>query len=374
VHSLSQLIQSFPTNRKPTFANTATATFPALSDSDHATKPDITIAHPTVDIPTSTSDWKWHFAASTIEVKVKASRDPFDDAGECKIGDTHDETIVQLAKNGRNLLLGNTSCFVFVLGVYGHTARIYRFDRSGVIVSKAFSYISSPHLLRDFLWRLVHPKKSSSGITGSDTTITRPTKEEAERMLGVVQRYHRGLEIDVAEFLQGSRWIVASWSPPSDRHGSSLACGRTRCLAFGRALSQSTNLFSRATVVWRAVVEGHEEKLFALKDSWRELCRKPEVFFYERIRKYKGESAWVGLASFMGSLDLGEELGEELGHRTCSATLRVGEHSDRHDRSHMRTLTYPIGRELSTFTRTKQLVIALRAAIEGLVFLFVALK
>ena len=305
---------------------------------------------------------------------MKASRDPFDDAGECKIGDTHDETIVQLAKNGRNLLLGNSSCFVFVLGVYGHNARIYRFDRSGVIVSKAFSYTSSPHLLGDFLWRLVHPEKSSSGIIGSDTTITRPTKEEAERMLGVVQQYHLGLEINVAEFLQDSRWIVASWSPLSEGHNSSLARGRTRCFAFGHALSQSTNLFSRATVVWRVVVEEYEERLFALKDSWRELCRKPEVFFYERILKYKGESAWVGLASFMGSLDLGEEQGKELGHRTCSATLRVGEHSDRHDRSHMRTLTYPVGRKLSTFTRTKQLVVALRAAIEGLVFLLDTLK
>ena len=185
---------------------------------------------------------------------MKASRDPFDDAGECKIGDTHDETIVQLAKNGRNMLLGNLTCFVFVLGVYGHNARIYRFDRSGVIVSKAFNYTSSPHLLGDFLWLLVHPEKSSSGITGSDTTITRPTKEEAERMLGVVQRYHPGLEIDVAEFLQDSRWIVASWSPPPESHDSSIARGRTRCFAFGRALSQSTNLFCRATVVWRVDV------------------------------------------------------------------------------------------------------------------------
>ena len=239
MHSLSHLIQSFPANRKPTFANTATATFLALSDSDHATKPDITITHPTVNISTCPSDWKWHFVACTIEVKVKADRDPFDDTGECKIGDTHDETIVQLAKNARNLLLGNSSCFVFVLGVYGHNARIYRFDRSGVIVSKAFSYTSSPHLLGDFLWRLVHPAKLSPGITGSDTTITRPTKEEAERMLGVVQRYHLGLGIDVAEFLQDSRWIVASWYPPSECHDS---CGRTRCFAFGRALSQSTNL------------------------------------------------------------------------------------------------------------------------------------
>jgi len=263
---------------------------------------------------------------------------------------------------------------VFVLGVYGHSARIYRFDRSGVIVSKSFSYATSPHLLGDFFWRLVHPQKSSFGITGSDTSITRPTKEEAERMLDIIQRYHLDLEIDAAEFLQDSRWIVASYFPPCESHDSSLPRGRTRCFAFGHALSQSTNLFSRATVVWRVVVEGHEEKLFALKDSWRELCRKPEVFFYERIRKYKGESAWVGLASFMGSLDLGEEQGEESSHRTYSATLRVGEHSDQHNRSHMRTLTYPVGHKLSTFTSTKRLVMAPRAAIEGLVFLFVALK
>ena len=359
VLSLSQLVQSFPTNRKPTFANTATATFPALSDSDHATKPDITITHPTVNVPISPSEWKWHFVASTIEVKLKASRDPFDDTGECKIGDKHDETIVQLAKNGRNLLLGNSSCFVFVLGVYGHSARIYRFDRSGVIVSKAFSYATSPHLLGDFLWRLVHPQKSSFGITGSDTTITWPRKEEAERMLDIIQRYHLGLEIDAAEFLQDSRWIVASCSPSSESHDSSLPRGRTRCFAFGRALSQSTNLFSRATVVWRVVVEGHEEKIFALKDSWRELCRKPEVFFYERIRKYKGESAWVGLASFMGSLNLGEEQGEEFGHHTCSATLRGGKQFSQHDCSHMGTITYPIGQKLETFTSTKQLVVAL---------------
>jgi hypothetical protein len=374
VHSFSQLIESFPANRKPAFTNTATATFPALSDSDHATKPDITITHPTVNTPTSPNEWKWRFVASTVEVKLKASRDPFDNAGECKIGDKHDETIVQLAKNGRNLLLGNSSCFVFVLGVYGHNARIYRFDRSGVIVSKAFSYTSSPHLLGDFFWRLVHPQKSTFGITGSDTTITRPTKEEVERMLDIIQRYHVGLELDVAEFVQDSRWIVASCSPPSNSCDLSLPRGRTRCFAFGRALSQSTNLFSRATVVWRVVVEGHEEKLFALKDSWRELCRKPEGFFYERIRKYKGESAWVGLATFMGCLDLGEEQGEGSSHRTCSATLRVGEHSDQHNRSHMRTLTYPVGHKLSTFTSTKQLVMALRAAIEGPVFLFVALK
>jgi hypothetical protein len=303
-----------------------------------------------------------------MELKVKANQDPIDKDGECKIGDIHELTIVQLAKNGRNLLLGNSSCFVFVVGVYGHTARIYRFDRSGVIVSKAFDYTSSPNHLRDFFWRLVHPTNSSSGITGSDTTITRPTKEEAEGMLDIVQRHHPRLKIDAAEFMQESRWIVAAWSPLLENDQPPLARDRKRCFAIGRALSQSTNLFSRATVVWRVVVEGHEEKLFALKDTWREVCRKSEGFFYERIQKYKGESAWIGLARCMGSVDLGEEEEEVSSHRTCSAMLRGGDRPDQHDRSHMRTLTYPVGRKLSTFTSTKQLVAGLRAAIEGLAF------
>jgi hypothetical protein len=135
--------------------------------------------HPKSNPPPSQGDWRWNLIASTIKVKVKGSRDPFDDAGECKIGDEHEETIVQLAKNGRNLLLGNSSCFVFVFGVYGHWARFYRFDCSGVIVSKAFNYAISLCLLGEFFWRFVHPKHSHAGVVGSDPTVTRPTEEEA---------------------------------------------------------------------------------------------------------------------------------------------------------------------------------------------------
>ncbi|KAH9988492.1 hypothetical protein BJV77DRAFT_1160979 [Russula vinacea] len=369
VRSLNQLTQSFPANRKPTFANTSTATFPPLSKSDHATKPDITITHPNVNTPTASTDWKWHLAASIIEVKPKTSSDPFNDDGKYKDDDTHDEIVVQISKYARNLLQGNSSCFVFLLGVYGHNARIYRFDRSGVIVSKAFNYISSPEHLGEFLWRLVHPKNSSPGIIGSDTTITRPTSKEIERMLAIVQRHHPTLEIEDAKFRQDSRWMDVCWSPLCEGHDSSVPRGRTRCFAIGPPLWQSTNLFSRATVVWRVVIKGHEDKLYALKDSWRELCRNPEVFFYERIQKFKGESEWVGLAKFMGSLNLGDGQGKLSRHRTSSATLRTGEGSLQ-DRSHVRTLTYPVGHQLSTFTSTRQMVLGLRAAVEGHRFAF----
>jgi hypothetical protein len=133
-------------------------------------------------------------------------------------------------------------------------------------------------------------------------------------------------------------------------------------LCFGHALSQSTNLFPRAMVVWRVVVEGHEERLFALKDSCHELCRKPEY----SCTSVPGSTTESWRAS-LESLDLGEN---ESSHRTCSATFRVGEHSGQHNHSHMRTLTYPIGQKLATFMSTKQLVVALRTAIEGLVLFF----
>jgi len=112
-------------------------------------------------------------------------------------------------------------------------------------------------------------------------------------MLDIIQRYHLGLEIDVAEFLQDSHWIVASFSPPAGSNDSTLTRGRTRCFAFGRALSQSTNLFSHATVVFRVVVEGHEEKLFKIPcASYAEIPKHPSMSASGSTRESRRGSDW----------------------------------------------------------------------------------
>jgi hypothetical protein len=124
--------------------------------SEHATKPDITIPHLSRGAPADSEIWQWSRVASVIEVKANSWQDPFD-MDVCKTTQESDETFAQLAKNGRNLLMGNFSCFSFVLGMYGRVARIYRFDRAGVIVSKAFDYVSRPQVLGEFFWRFFHP-------------------------------------------------------------------------------------------------------------------------------------------------------------------------------------------------------------------------
>jgi len=67
-----------------------------------------------------------------------------------KSGIEHNTTITQLSKNARNLLVANMACFVFVLGLYGKKARIYRCTRRAIIVSKAFNYITNPNILAEF--------------------------------------------------------------------------------------------------------------------------------------------------------------------------------------------------------------------------------
>jgi hypothetical protein len=124
---------------------------------------------------------QWHLVAAVIEVKSHASQDPFD-SDVCKVSLESSDTLKQLAKNGRNLLMGNASCFSFVIGVYGHMAQIYQFDCAGVIVSKVFDYTSSYHILGEFLWRFVHPN-DSSGIVGLDFTLLRPTEGEKKEVL-----------------------------------------------------------------------------------------------------------------------------------------------------------------------------------------------
>jgi hypothetical protein len=136
-----------------------------------------------------------------------------------------------------------------------------------------------------------------------------------------------------------------------------------RCFTIGPPLSHSFNLFSRATIVWRVLVEGQRHRLYVLKGSWKEICRDTEVHFYQRIEKHAREG-WKGIARCEGSIELGESEPEDSGHVTCSAALR---RKPKNDRTHMRTLTSPVGYKLSKFTSTKQLIQGLRTAIEGVI-------
>jgi hypothetical protein len=385
ISSLAKLVSTFPAPQRPRFADTSGQDISPLATSEHITKPDLVVSHPGQAHCSNAGEWIWPSLSSTVEVKRLESRDPFDEAGELKIGDDHAETIIQVAKNGRNLLLGNLSCAAFVLGMYGSKARIYRFDRAGVVVSRSFDYVASPALLGEFYWRLVHPirRSKSSGdgiIVGADRTITGASDEDKAQVAEFLQRYHGFSQENASLAVENSLCIMASHRLPSGSEdkptcvdegnvdgmggaSSPMPTALRKCFSFGEPLYLSTGLFSRATIVWQVLVEGYEETSYALKDYWREVFRKPESYFYERIEERCHGREHYGLAQCKGSVDLGASREGMQEHRTCSALLRSG--NSLLDRSHMRILLSPVGQQLSTFKNTKRLVCALRDAIKG---------
>lgn len=330
---LDQITAPIPEDRRPRCFNTSNTTPKLLDSSQHPMRPNIAVTHPGVDAPENNCDWEWSMCACTIEIQEKKSSDPITAEGRCKIVKAYRETIRQLAQSGRNLLHGNLSCFVFVVGIYGNTARIFRFDRSGVIISKAFEYVSSPHILAEFFWRLVHPTNKTPGyatnsqtgrLVGSDLTVSRPTETEAKLMAGRIRRYHPKLDITSDDIQRHSLWVGAEWTEPPATNNSPPDGCPVRCLTIGKPLWQSMGLFSRATVVWRVVFEHYEQELCALKDSWRERCQLPEWYFYDRISTYAREQNWdyEGIATLVGSVDLAERY-PDSGHRTRSAEIRL---------------------------------------------------
>ncbi|KIM76817.1 hypothetical protein PILCRDRAFT_91444 [Piloderma croceum F 1598] len=233
------------------------------------------------------------------------------------------------------------ACFVFVLGIYGNMARIYCFSRQAAIVSKAFDYVANPKILAELFWRLVHPKHQPDSanctfirrIVSSDNTISRTSDEDKRRMAELLCHHHHYTAEEAAAEVEHSHWFVGSYDPSLEdtediihpengvddgknrdvildltvsegdtrnlasigedvADDTGLFWDRTpsnshqkRCFVFGKPLHQSLSLFSRATSVRRALVEGHEENLFALMDFWPECSRRSEAAFYKRIKK-----------------------------------------------------------------------------------------
>jgi hypothetical protein len=73
---------------------------------------------------------------------------------------------------------------VFSLTISGSTARIMRWDRSGVIVTRAFDYKAHPMTLIEFVWRFVKANKEQQGfdLTANPTN----SKEDRDSFLNAI--------------------------------------------------------------------------------------------------------------------------------------------------------------------------------------------
>ncbi len=164
----------------------------------HRTVPDISVSFPGRSLGDSPS---WKHISTVIESKRKACQDPFVLDGWART-----KAIEQLAKNARNLMFAHGLLAAFVVGIYGDTVRLIRFDRTCALISVPFNIKNDgPRLLQKFFWHFTHPLVGKT-VAGADPTVMELSSADQGWVKSELRRARvLHWQAHVAEISQGRR-------------------------------------------------------------------------------------------------------------------------------------------------------------------------
>ena len=427
VEGLNALVSIFPHNKRLRFvdAHHVQQHFPfsEFAHNHNTSYPDLAATFPGISEAELPSRPTWSHYSMILEAKATPKDDPFQ-----KNGLAHCKTLVQLAINARCLMHAHGLLATFVIGIYGDILRIARFDHTCAVVSRRYRLkrASDLKLLRRFFWHFVNPS-TQGPIVGWDPTV-RPLSTEDETWL--LQRLQVTVPKVVAEqvILSEARRVeildddsVVGREPPAYIVFRALDVN-------GRLFSRATTVWLgvRDTRRWSNgrivdIPTREDLKPRVIKEAWRQLARRPERDCYARLRLIPPAER-VGLPQLLFGGDLGEretqqweralyppaaapawdDVSRHMSRLSLSTSnvapvgpipfsLATSSHSstnpdhrplqqtfswrltrgDRYwfrERSHMRFVTDTVGRRLTCFRCTKELVTALLDAIKGNVY------
>ncbi|KAH9915723.1 uncharacterized protein B0H18DRAFT_89200 [Fomitopsis serialis] len=177
----TSLVRRFDRTKKPVFVNhnhdRIVFPYKLCASEHHVTRPDVIASFPGEESIGRHADY-WRNISFVVEVKLAVSDDPMK-----SYSDAHEATLVQLSKSARNLLVSQSRLFVFVIGVYGPLARIFRFDHAGAVCSDAFDYttLDGSRLLHEFLWRFTHPRHTLAVASWAMTLLCSSSMRDSVR-------------------------------------------------------------------------------------------------------------------------------------------------------------------------------------------------
>ncbi|CAK5280960.1 unnamed protein product [Mycena citricolor] len=306
------------------------------------------------------------------------------------------EAYVQLAKSARNMLLASGGLYVYLLFIVGRAAHIVRYDRSGWTATPPIYWSEEKTILPRFLLRLYNPpegpQNSPGRMLGDDFTISPLTEKEKMALQAALDRKENSYASDLAQvdgdLTERSVSMIAVQFVDGSDGGRQHQL--VHCFTFGQPLWVSHGLFGRATKVIRVVLEcdlnSDNPTIYALKDSWREGCRRPEVDYYDVVDDYRRKNAEFvsglgpskSVAKCHGSIDLSLTLANSAprtsakwdcgSHRTTSVS-HLGERARDLIRYHTRSLLTPIGVRAERFKCVRDVV---SIVFEGLMDAWIA--
>ncbi|KAJ7173555.1 hypothetical protein C8R46DRAFT_1255800 [Mycena filopes] len=226
-----------PPPNHPTFAKTDGAIFKPIHATDHAWPPDVSASLSGQELPQT---WEWHHVGTVLE--CKSHEDPFDDLGNVKSGQL--QNIVQLLNKARCILMASGSCYVLVVTVFRNSARLFRIDRSGYIVSHPFDWSVNVRVFPEFYWRLYNGGNEGR-ILGHDSTVSTPTEAEKKELFEQLRKLPQYASMSFEEATTRNRWVDGKFDG-KDR----------RAFTVGPPIFQSKGLLGWGTRVGRVLIQG----------------------------------------------------------------------------------------------------------------------
>ena len=159
---------------------------------------------------------------------------------------------------------------VFSLTISGSTARMMRWDRSGVLVTEAFDYKANPQTLIEFVWRFIKAKPAQQGF---DPTAVAVDSEEDRDSFLVAIRSHVQLQLDLDP-------TTNEFNDEVSRHYYPGAITRltigSHDIWVSRPLWLSHAIVGRCTAGYWGVRSDTKEVVF-VKDVWRTNVKDVEL-------------------------------------------------------------------------------------------------
>ena len=216
-----------------------------------------------------------------IEVKKCADQDFFTDPPNCPnlppgykfAVDTWSEEEDQL---NRTSALGQIAHYahviqsrqfrtcVFSLTISGGTARIMRWDRSGVLVTRSFDYVTNPGTLIDFIRRFINANKDQQGF--DSTAIAVDSKEDRNSFREAIES-HVELQLGLDDETPEDRWGAEVGRHYDPGVLTRLAIAGRRFWVC-RPLWVSRAIVGRCTVAYWGV-DCDSKEVVLVKDVWR---------------------------------------------------------------------------------------------------------
>ncbi|KAI9001494.1 hypothetical protein BD414DRAFT_35729 [Trametes punicea] len=302
---LRKVVESFEEDRRLNFVGThliqMNFPFDAFVNHHHFTRPDFSVSFP----GRSLSPITWQNISMVIEAKGEERDDPFPRSGFKNI-----RTVEQLAKSARNIMLANGFLSAFVVGIYGTIVRLARFDHACALVSRPFDIKNGgAKVLQKFLWHFTHPLVGNT-VVGADPTVMPLDSESQIWVKAQLEKVNaKNWTHHVGELSKGRRVEVYD-----EKTG--------KCVPYllYHLVDVNGRLFSRATMVWRAIEDTRiwkdgrlipdptcttKVKPRILKEAWRQVVRTAEAQFYRRLDAKVPSEKWYGLPKMVCGGDIG---------------------------------------------------------------------